>query len=152
MSEMKILLTIDDSKASGAAVRAVADQFCASKAEIQVLHVVETLLLPGPPQFSARAISEVNEIDAERMKEARKLVDEAAAQLQKAGFKASGMVAEGDIRQRIIDIAADWQADLIVMGSRGRHGFDRLLLGSVSEAVTRHALCSVEVVRTPKSK
>lgn len=144
---MRILLAIDDSKASQAAVQTVIDQFSAGQAEIRVLHVLEALLLAGPPQFSARAVAEVNAIDAERMKVARDFVDEAARALQKAGFKASGMVAEGDIRQRIIEIAEDTGADLIVLGSRGRHGFDRLLLGSVSEAVMRHARCSVEIVR-----
>ncbi|HTZ49653.1 MAG TPA: universal stress protein, partial [Verrucomicrobiae bacterium] len=41
----------------------------------------------------------------------------------------------------------DWKADLIVMGSHGRRGFDRLILGSVSESVALHATCSVELVR-----
>jgi nucleotide-binding universal stress UspA family protein len=40
-----------------------------------------------------------------------------------------------------------WGADLIVVGSHGRRGVDRYLMGSVSEAVALHAHCSVEVVR-----
>ena len=48
----------------------------------------------------------------------------------------------------IIDEAARLGADLIVLGSHGRHGVDRFLLGSVSEAVAMHAPCSVEVIRT----
>jgi len=47
----------------------------------------------------------------------------------------------------IIDDAKKWGADLIVVGSHGRTGLDRFLLGSVSEAVARHAACSVEIVR-----
>src|SRR5579883_1346341 len=49
--------------------------------------------------------------------------------------------------ERILDEAAQWGADLIFVGSHGRHGLDRFLLGSVSEAVATHAKCSVEVVR-----
>ena len=43
-------------------------------------------------------------------------------------------------------MAAAWPADDIVMGSHGRRGMNRLLLGSVSEGVVRHATCSVQVV------
>jgi nucleotide-binding universal stress UspA family protein len=50
----------------------------------------------------------------------------------------------------ILDTAAKWHADLIVIGSHGRKGLDRFLLGSVSEAVARHAPCSVQIVRVPK--
>ena len=49
--------------------------------------------------------------------------------------------------ERIIDSAAEWRADLIVVGSHGRSGIPRFLLGSVAEFVARHAKCSVEIVR-----
>jgi len=53
-----------------------------------------------------------------------------------------------DTPSRAILAAADsWEADLIVMGSHGRRGFDRIVLGSVSESVAMHARCSVEVIR-----
>ena len=55
----------------------------------------------------------------------------------------------GDIRDTIIDAAAEWRADLIVVGSHGQRGIQRFLLGSVAEFVARHAKCSVEIVRTP---
>jgi nucleotide-binding universal stress UspA family protein len=56
-------------------------------------------------------------------------------------------VEQGDTKSRIVDYAANWHADLIVLGSHGWKGLGRFLMGSVSEAVTRHARCSVEVVR-----
>lgn len=55
----------------------------------------------------------------------------------------------GDPRKMILQAAADWPADIIMLGSHCRHGIDRLILGSVSEAVALHAPCSVEVTRTP---
>jgi universal stress protein A len=58
-------------------------------------------------------------------------------------------VEVGDIREKIIDRASDWGADLIVVGSHGRSGIQRFLLGSVAEFVARNAHCSVEIVRTP---
>ena len=50
----------------------------------------------------------------------------------------------------ILDQAREWRADLIVVGSHGRKGLEHFLMGSVSEAVARHAACSVEIVRPPK--
>jgi nucleotide-binding universal stress UspA family protein len=56
-------------------------------------------------------------------------------------------VREGDARSAILDEADSWGADLIVVGSHGRTGLKRLVLGSVAAAVVAHAHCSVEVVR-----
>src|SRR6185503_3115075 len=64
-----------------------------------------------------------------------------------AELKASLAVAIGHPKAVIVDEANAWGADLIVIGSHGRRGVDRILLGSVSEAVAMHAHCSVEVIR-----
>src|SRR5208283_6218523 len=85
----------------------------------------------------------------DQKQEARELVERIAKELRSAGFKVDTAVEIGDIRERIIDSAADWHADLIVLGSHGRRGIQRFLLGSVAEFVARHANCSVEIVRTP---
>ena len=50
-------------------------------------------------------------------------------------------------RTVIIDEAKKWNADLIVVGSHGRTGLTRLLLGSVAQAIVVHGPCSIEVVR-----
>jgi nucleotide-binding universal stress UspA family protein len=49
----------------------------------------------------------------------------------------------------IIDAAEAWKAELIVIGSHGRKGLQRFLLGSVAESIARHAACSVEIIRDP---
>ncbi|MBS1957038.1 MAG: universal stress protein [Cyanobacteria bacterium SZAS-4] len=59
----------------------------------------------------------------------------------------SSEVGEGDPKDVIVSIATNWSADLIVMGSHGRTGFNKLLLGSVSQAVALQAPCSVAIVR-----
>ncbi len=88
---------------------------------------------------------------AEQKEPARELVERIAKELRSAGFKVDTAVEVGDIREGIIDYAAEWAADLIVIGSHGRRGIQRFLLGSVAEFVARHAKCSVEIVRTPVS-
>ena len=143
---MKILLAIDDSKFSEAAVQAVTGQARPHTTEVRVLHVVEvpSLLVSremGGPNFRLEAASE------SELKAAEALVASAADVLRGKGFDVSTSVEQGEPRTKIVDAAATWNADLIVMGSHGRKGLDRFLMGSVSEAVVRHAHCSVEIVR-----
>jgi len=58
-------------------------------------------------------------------------------------------VLSGNPKEVILEEAKDWNADLIVVGSHGRRGLKRFLLGSVAEAVAMNAHCSVVVVRGP---
>jgi nucleotide-binding universal stress UspA family protein len=142
---MKILLAVDDSKFSDAALEAVIAQVSPRNTEVMVLHVVEPITLASPPQMSSSYAPEL-EI---RVKEAHELVQRGVRKLCTAGFEARGAVETGDIRAKILDAAAEFGADLIVLGSHGRKGVQRFLLGSVAENVARHAHCSVEIVRIP---
>jgi nucleotide-binding universal stress UspA family protein len=73
------------------------------------------------------------------------------AKLRKAGFRTSQAIVRGDARAALLDRAGEWKPDLIVVGSHGLKGLNRLLMGSVSEAVVRHAACSVQVVRVQRN-
>jgi len=143
---MKILIGIDDSKSSGDVLRAVAMQFRTEHTEVRVLHVLQPSA-PAPPQMAPGYAPELDD----QKEPARELVDRIAKELRSAGFKVDAAVEVGDIRERIIDSAAEWGADLIVVASHGRSGIQRFLLSSVAEFVARHAKCSVELVRTPVS-
>jgi nucleotide-binding universal stress UspA family protein len=145
---MKILLAIDESEFSKAAADAIAAQFHPEETEVRVLHVVEPIAFTVPPQMAAGYYPELGQL----MEEGRKLTEGAAQKLRAAGFKVSTLVEKGDTRSTIVDQAAAWPADLIVLGSQGRKGLNRFLLGSVSEAVARHAHCSVEIVRIPRRR
>lgn len=72
-----------------------------------------------------------------------------ADRLAAAGLTTEIDVRHGDPAHEIIRAATDWKADLIVMGTRGRTGLERLLLGSVARRVLQHAQCSILVERTP---
>jgi nucleotide-binding universal stress UspA family protein len=91
------------------------------------------------------------EVRHEQRKEAEGLVARAAQMLRDAGFLVTTAIETGNPKVVVIDDAVTWHADLIVLGSHGRKGLDRFLMGSVSEAVTRHAPCSVQIVRTPRT-
>jgi nucleotide-binding universal stress UspA family protein len=143
---MRVLLAVDDSKFSQAAVRAVTAQAKPKETEVRVLHVIE----PIPVYHDGQAWGygpEAGQILEGQRKEAEGLVAQASQALRDAGFTVTTAIEEGNPKVVIIDSAAEWHADLIVMGSHGRKGLDRFLMGSVSEAVARHARCSVQIVR-----
>ena len=147
---VNVLLAIDQSSHSEAAVAAVRDRFQPETTSVRVLHVVEwPRNLAAPFAFAegpsaAECILAVHEA---MRQEGRQVLARAVTQLHDGHFKAVPILAEGDVRVAILDEAAAWPADLIVLGSHGRTGLNRLLLGSVSEGIVRHAPCSVQIVR-----
>jgi nucleotide-binding universal stress UspA family protein len=151
---MKILLAIDDSKFAEAATHAVLSQVRQDHTQVLVLHALDwSDFMPTPfpavgvePMFSVRQLESIIESESRR---ARDLVKTAADRLRSAGFEASTSIVEGDPKMVILNCATEWSADLIVVGSHGRKGVTRFVLGSVSEAVARHAYCSVEIARLP---
>ena len=145
---MKILVAIDDSKHSAAAIDGVANYFKPQTTEVRILHVLTPIVLSAPPQMSRGYAPELEQQGIQ----ARALIDKYAQQLRAAGYKVDSAVESGDVRECIIDSAARWHADLILLGSRGHKGMGRLLLGSVAESVVRHANCSVLVARLPASQ
>jgi nucleotide-binding universal stress UspA family protein len=148
---MRILLAIDDSACSAAATNAVISQFSPQHTEVQVLHADEWPKdLPPAMAFAEgpAAADSILGLHDTRLHRARALVASAAQQLRAAGFATTTLVREGDPRNVILECAKEWDADLVVLGSHGKRGLDRVIMGSVSDSVARHARCSVEIVRT----
>jgi nucleotide-binding universal stress UspA family protein len=147
---MKILLALDDSPCSTRATNAVTAQFSPEHAEVLILHAEEWPTgLPTSVAFAAgaEAARTVEHLHELRQEDASALVNSAATLLRAAGFPATIAVRHGDPCDVILACASEWRADLIVLGSHGRKGLERLILGSVAEGVARRALCSVEIVR-----
>jgi len=140
---MKILLAIDDSKFSEAAVQAVIARHKLQGLEVRVLHAAEP-----PTLFTAPEMAEYIP-PKESAEEAKALVAKAAGALRSADVNVATAIVQGDPKSVILDDAKAWGADLIVLGSHGRKGLEQFLVGSVSAAVLRHAHCSVEIVRLP---
>lgn len=147
---LKILLAVDDSKYSDAAIHQLIAQTSPRAAEVRVLHVIEPETIYPDGQTWRYPIPREG-VAPERRKEAEGLVVRAAQRFRDAGFSVVTAIDVGDPKLAVIDAAAEWHADLIVLGSHGRKGLDRLLLGSVSEAVARNAPCSVEIARISKT-
>ena len=148
---MRILLAVDGSSCSDAAVEEVARRPWPEGSSIKVLTAYE---LPAPPTPEAWALplDYFKDLDVALQKQARNTVDRALQTLKSKLDKSISVDASllpGPARTLILEEAENWGADLIVLGSHGYRAWERLLLGSVSQAVVSHAKCSVEVVRRP---
>lgn len=150
---MNILIAIDDSAYSKAALKSVISRPWPPGSKFKAITVVE----PFHPEYAGWQTNYVPlavEVQKVIDDSARTLVNDARQLLEGAFGKenVTAEVFEGYIKDRILEIAKSWPADLIIVGSHGRRGFTKFLLGSVSEAIASHADCSVEIVRMPQVK
>jgi nucleotide-binding universal stress UspA family protein len=152
---MKILLASDGSDYSLAAAKSVANRPWPEGSVLEVLSVEELVAVESPVSAASPAAiypaSLLEELVTEARNRASAAVNSAREILKqsKIDILQAVPIPIGDPRQIILDRAEAWPADLIVLGSHGRSGLDRILIGSVSETVAIHAHCSVEVIRVP---
>ena len=144
---MNILVAIDDSKFSEAAANTVIGQAKPNGTEVRLLQVLEPFPVPLAERMGSKDYPDFAGARLKLRNQARETLAKTAERFRSAGFEASVLVDEGDPREVILDYAERWPADLIVVGSHGRKGMNRFLMGSVSEGVARYARCSVQVVR-----
>ena len=146
---MKILLAVDGSAYSDAAIEGVAHQPWPRGTEIKVITAVEMPSVIGMEPW-ATSPDYFEQLEMAIRTAAKEVIDGALEKLSTnpdQTLKVSNEIIQGPPRQVIVEEADSWNADLIVMGSRGLGAWNRLLLGSVSSGVIHHAKCSVEVVR-----
>lgn len=135
----RILLATDLSPASEGATREAIDLARDLGANLLIVSVIDPAVrgVPGGR--------------VERMDQRRRAREDAAQELvirgRQAGVPVSFLVWEGEPGPSIVDAATSEQVDMVIVGSHGRGSMGRLLIGSVSEHVVRHAPCPVLVVR-----
>ncbi len=145
---MKLLVAVDGSVFSQNAARALASRPWPRGSEVRIVSVAQTGAQAG---FYWVTYSQAHEIDDLRRRAAGDVVEAARKLVEPSGLPISTFVLEGDPKSALIEECERWGANLVFVGSHGLRGLERLLLGSVSEAVATHAPCSVEVVRAPRS-
>jgi nucleotide-binding universal stress UspA family protein len=136
---MKILVGVDGSSASDAALQQVTLRLWPKGSEFQLVTAVDPFFFVRAPQL----------LD-ETKKSTKEELEEDAAGLRAKGWPVNTEVLLDNPRHAIPKLATEWRADLAVLGSHGRGTFTRLLIGSTAQAVLRHGPCSVEIVRTPR--
>ena len=135
-----ILLATDLGRASAGATDQAFDLARQLGASLLAVSVID----PGARDPAGGPILRLDQRRAERELAAQALV----ARGRRAGVHVSFLVWAGEPGPAIVDAAASERADLIVVGSHGRNRMERMVLGSVSDHVTRHAPCPVLIVRS----
>jgi nucleotide-binding universal stress UspA family protein len=148
---VKILLAVDGSEPSDAAVEGLSERLWPVGTMVRVLSVVQTVIPPATTLWYDAGGS-VERFQEELAKYAGEITARAARLLEAKGLAAEAVVRHGDPRAVIIDEAEEWDADLIVVGSHGYTGLKRFFLGSVAQSVVSHAPCSVEVIRVKQPR
>ena len=146
---MKVLFATDGSDCSIIAARAIAAQPWPQGSLFRVLSVEELVAVGNQMNAASLSVSLLERLTTEARDRANSAAETAKEILSRAqlALDSGNPTLIGEPRSVILDTAKEWGADLIVVGSHGRRGLDRFLLGSVSEAVAIHAPCSVRVVR-----
>lgn len=146
---MRILLALDRSRDSTAAVSLLSRLRLRPGSSLFVLHVVEvsSALIDWSLGISPLARREVDCIRAETAQAAKAWIRRVEAPFLKKTMRVRNLVSEGMPASEVVKAIERYHVDLVVLGTRGLSGVTRFLLGSVSEQVLLHAPCSVLVVR-----
>lgn len=143
---MRILIGVDDSAHSNAAVEHVKNGKWPPGTKVFVLSAVR-----APVMVNAEVYAPGPYVNDQAFEEAIQYGQELTARVEKelrqAGFETEARVVQGDPRVVIVDTARAVGADLVVVGSHGRSGLAKLVLGSVASHVVSHAPCNVLVVK-----
>lgn len=145
----RILLATDGSKTSGLALEEACRLARGAGARLRIVHVIDSPYAYADTWYTAVSV------DADAVQRAwraagHEILRQAATRAREAGIEAETALLEADgrrVSRVLVDDAAAWPAEVIVIGSHGRQGLEHLLIGSVAEGVTRSATTPVLLVR-----
>jgi len=139
----KILVAIDGSEPANRALEAAIEMAGTWNAEIHAIYVVESGL------FSSLHVDNTLEIIYSVLqKEGEEILESARTKVEAAGVPFTAHLRQGHAGSRIVSLAKELGSDLIILGSYGKSGVDRLLLGSVTDYVVRNSPITTMVVRS----
>ncbi len=136
----KILIPVDGSAYSLAAVRLGGRLAAIHGSSLYVMHVIDEEVVAQLCRFNREQCSDVQ---SNMEQEAQGLVADMKCELSAMGIRGETIVKRGSPYEIIVDSAKQMGADLIVMGKLGRRGIKRILLGSVAERVIEFAPCPI---------
>lgn len=146
MNYKRILIAVDDSSYSMKAARVGSEIARQLKAEIGILYVISRMKEQAKPDLGTTEHQEHNILLARAESTVKQYID-----LYDGVEKVYRFTPEGSPEEEIINIAKEWKADMIVMGTHGRSGLSRILTGSIAEYVIKHAEIPV-LITTPRMK
>ena len=141
----RILFASDFSRASRAALTTALTMAKSNHAALIVLHVIAPIVRLVPAQYVPSNTWEQVEFGIRAW--AQRQVGAMAGKARARGVRATALLLEGDAAEQIVRAARSKRADLLVLGTHGRTGLSKFLLGSVAERVVATASCPVLTVR-----
>ena len=139
----RILLATDGSREAQLAARTAADLAQRTDSELHV-----TTVEAGLPISATTSPARLEDVLRENRRQAEEVLEQQVKSIEESGGAVNEThLREGRAEEEIVELAEELGAGLIVMGSRGHGRLRRALLGSVTDAVVRHAHCPVTIVR-----
>jgi nucleotide-binding universal stress UspA family protein len=143
----RIVVGVDDSEQAAAALRWALAEAVLRRATVEVVHAWSPPVSALPFGATLHLRANEGEIDALARASVDELVDSALAEMDQQPPEVLRTILPGAPALTLVEVAES--ADLLVVGSHGRTGLSRLVIGSVAMACVQHAPCPVVVVRTP---
>ena len=148
----RILVPVDGSENAARAASVAIEYARKFEAEVFVIHVIAIpahTLAEVEGGIGGLDSSESRQYFASARQNAKAIVDEVVKSAEAKNVKATGIIQEYSfsVVETIVDHAAKYNVDLIVIGTRGLTGFRKLLIGSISSGVVNHAHCPVLLIR-----
>jgi nucleotide-binding universal stress UspA family protein len=156
----KILVAVDRSDMSKEVFKQALTIAKLTSANLMLLHVLsqeeegtpEALIFPNIdyyPGWNEQTFKLYQEHWDKFKQESLQMLQSFTAEANTSGVQAEFTQSSGSPGRKICDFATVWNADLIIMGRRGRSGIAEFFLGSVSNYVLHHAPCTVQIVNLP---
>ena len=140
-----VLIPIDDSDRSTAALEFALEEY--PSARFTALHVIDPSEIYAATGLETGSLSNYERIRDEHETQAENLLETARRRAADAGVELETEYVIGDISETIVDYVEDHSVDHVVVGSHGRTGASRILLGSIAELVARRSPVPVTIVR-----
>ncbi len=145
---MKILVATDGSEYARKGVEYASSLALSNDGELILLHVVPYLPEPTPSLWVSEEVEARDKKYAEELyKEAERLLAGELERVSTTGVKARSWIEFGDPAEKILEVADKTEADLIVIGVRGKSTWKKIIMGSVSDRVIDKAKVPVLVIR-----
>ncbi len=149
MAYKRILVPVDGSPTSNAGLREAIQTAKGQDASIQLVHVVDYhYLMMGGLEAGAY----IEDLMESLTQSGKRILKRAEEQVRKAGVPVTSVLLEssaGTAADAIVRQAKKWKADVVVLGTHGRRGVRRMLMGSDAEQVVRNSPVPVMLVRSP---
>lgn len=141
----RIMVAIDGSATAELglkeAIRLARDQ----KAQLAIIHVIDVVIAYGAGQWVGGYVEDTRKFSQQVIAQARKLAQDAGIEPE---IQTPEIVTSGyHVADTVAQLAREWKADLLVVGTHGRRGVSRMLIGSVAERIVRVAPCPLLLVR-----